>query len=188
MRLARLGFVPVLGFLPLLGFGCSDPAPPTPRGAFSMNFADPGASCNAAGHLATLGDVTAAQRVRVLTDGEEGATIDCSVTGSGTFKVSAHAVNPATAAEIRVNIPAITPAATQEMPATGSISFSSAKTGGEPFVSDPADPCQFWFVPESEQGVNAGEIWVVFECPAMLNDGYSCELRRGALAFDGCGS
>ncbi|WP_437955646.1 hypothetical protein WME76_29630 [Sorangium sp. So ce119] len=188
MRLARLGFVPVLGFLPLLGFGCSDPAPPTPRGAFSMNFVDPGASCNAGNHSAMLGDVTAARRLRVLTDGEEGATIDCSVTGSGTFKVSAQARNPATAAEIRVNIPAITPAATEEMPATGSISFSSVKTGGETFVSDPAAPCEFWFVPESEQGVNAGEIWVVFECLAMLNDGYSCELRRGALAFDGCGS
>ncbi|KYF95646.1 hypothetical protein BE17_49235 [Sorangium cellulosum] len=188
MRLARLGFVPVLGFLPLLGFGCSDPAPPTPRGAYSLNFADPGASCNTSGHSETLGEVTAASRTKVLTDGEEGATVDCVVSGSGTFSVSARARNSATATEIRVDIDSISPSATAEMPATGSISFSSARTGGETFVSDPEDPCRFWFVPESEQGIDAGKIWVVFECTSMLNEGYSCELRRGALAFDSCGT
>ncbi|WP_437631208.1 hypothetical protein [Sorangium sp. So ce854] len=188
MRLARLGFVPVLGFLPLLGFGCSDPAPPTPRGAYYMNFAKPGASCNASSHSEALGEVSESARSRVVTDGEEGAEIECSVTGSGTFKVSARARNNPEVTEIRVNIPSISPAATQEEPATGSVSFSSAETVGKPFVSDPANPCKFWFEPESEQGVSPGEIWVVFECPAMKESQYTCALRRGALAFDGCGS
>ncbi|XXT16553.1 hypothetical protein WME94_40615 [Sorangium sp. So ce429] len=188
MRLARLGFVPVLGFLPLLGFGCSDPAPPTPRGGFSVNFADPGAACNVTGHSEALGEVTAASRTRVLADGEEDATVDCVVSGSGSFTVAARIRNNATATEMRIDIGSISPAATQEMPATGSISFSSVETAGKPFVSDVADPCQFWFEPESEQGVDAGKLWVVFECPAVLNDRYICELRRGALAFDSCGT
>lgn len=187
MRLARLGFVPVLGLLPLLGFGCSDPSPPTPRGAYFMNFAKLGASCNAQSHSEALGEVSQASRLRVVTDGQESAEIDCSVTGSGTFKVSARARNNQEATEIRVNIPSISPSATQEEPATGSISFSSAETAGKPFVSDPENPCQFWFVPESEQGVSPGEIWVAFECPSMKESQYTCALRRGALAFDGCG-
>ncbi|WP_437324115.1 hypothetical protein [Sorangium sp. So ce381] len=185
MRLARLGFVPVLGLLPLLGLGCSGAEPSTPRGAYTMNFADPGADCSAQGHRAVLGDVSATQKVRLVTDGEDDASVDCSVSGSGTFSVSAVAKNPAEAAEIHVKIDAISPAATQDAPATGSISFSSAKTGGQTFYSDTAAPCKFWF--EGKQGVDAGKIWVGFECPAMLNEGETCQLRLGVLAFDSCG-
>lgn len=187
MSLARLGFVPVLGLLPLLGLACSDPAPPTPRGAYSLNFVKPGADCNVSGHSEILGEVTAAEKNQVLADGEEGATVDCSVTGSGSFDVSARAKNSATATEIRVKINGINPAATQEMPATGSVSFSSAKTSGITFTSTTEDQCLFWFDPESDQGVDAGKIWVVFECPAVTSGQYTCEIRRGALAFDGCG-
>lgn len=185
MRLARLGFVPVLGLLPLLGLGCSGAEPPTPRGAYTMNFADPGADCSAPGHRAILGDVSSAQKVRLVTDGEDDASVDCSVSGSGTFSVSAVAKNPAEAAEIHVKIDAISPAATHDAPATGSISFSSARTGGQTFYSDTATPCNFWF--EGKQGVDAGKIWVGFECPAMLNEGEICQLRLGVLAFDSCG-
>ncbi|WP_437586837.1 hypothetical protein [Sorangium sp. So ce1000] len=185
MRLARLGFVPVLGLLPLLGLACSDPASPTPRGGYTMNFADPGAACSAPGHLATLGEVSSAQKVRLVTDGDDDAVVDCSVSGSGSFSVSAMARNRAEAAEIHVKIDGITPAATRDAPVSGSISFSSAKTGGQTFYSDPETPCQFWF--EGKQGVDAGKIWVNFECPAMLNEGEICQLRLGVLAFDGCG-
>ncbi|WP_437294038.1 hypothetical protein [Sorangium sp. So ce426] len=185
MRLARLSFVPVLGLLPLLGLGCSGAEPPTPRGAYKMNFADPGIDCAAPGHIATLGEVTDIQKVRLVTDGEDSASVDCSVSGSGTFSVSAVAKNPAEAAEIHVKIDAISPAATRDAPATGSISFSSARTGGQTFYSDTAAPCEFWF--EGKQGVDAGKIWVGFECPAMLNEGETCQLRLGVLAFDSCG-
>ncbi|WP_437792931.1 hypothetical protein [Sorangium sp. So ce693] len=185
MRLARLGFVPVLGLLPLLGLGCSGAEPSTPRGAYTMNFADPGADCSAPGHRAILGEVSSDQKVRLVTDGEDNASVDCSVSGSGTFSVSAVAKNPAEAAEIHVKIDAISPAATQDAPATGSISFSSAKTGGQTFYSDTAAPCKFWFA--GKQGVDAGKIWVGFECPAMLNEGEICQLRLGVLAFDSCG-
>ncbi|WP_437275879.1 hypothetical protein WME90_32140 [Sorangium sp. So ce375] len=185
MRLARLGFVPVLGLLPLLGLGCSGSEPPTPRGGYTMNFADPGIDCAAPGHLAVLGEVSAGQKVRLVTDGEDDVTVDCSVSGSGTFSVSAMAKNPAEASDIRVKIDSIAPAATKDAPATGDIAFSSAKTGGQTFYSDPAAPCKFWF--EGKQGVDAGKIWVGFECPAMLNEGETCQLRLGVLAFDGCG-
>ncbi|WP_437523468.1 hypothetical protein WME79_34145 [Sorangium sp. So ce726] len=185
MRLARLSFVPVLGLLPLLGLGCSGAEPPTPRGAYTMNFADPGIDCSAPGHLAILGEVSSAQKVRLVTDGEDDSSVDCSVSGSGTFSVSAVAKNPAEASEIHIKIDAISPAATRDAPATGSISFSSARTGGQTFYSDPATPCNFWF--EGKQGVDAGKIWVGFECPAMLNEGEICQLRLGVLAFDSCG-
>ncbi|WP_437808675.1 hypothetical protein [Sorangium sp. So ce1078] len=188
MSLARLGFVPVLGLLPLLGLGCSDPAPPTPRGGYSLNFVKPGASCNVSGHSEILGDVTAAQKTQVLADGEESASVDCSVSGSGSFDVSAIVGNSATATELRVKIDGISPAATREMPATGSVSFSSAKTSGIPFTSTTDEQCQFWFEPESKQGVDAGKIWVVFECPAVRSGQYICEIRRGVLALDSCGS
>ncbi|XXX74033.1 hypothetical protein WMF30_40945 [Sorangium sp. So ce134] len=189
MSLARLGFVPVLGLLPLLGLACSDPAPPTPRGAYSLNFVKPGASCNVNGHSEVLGEVTAARRLRVVADGDEGATVDCSVTGSGTFDVSAELRNSATATRITLKIDDISPSTTKEMPATGSIIFSSAKTSGTPYTSTTDEPCQFWFDADSEQGVDAGKIWVVFECPAVKSGSqYTCEIRRGALALDSCGS
>ncbi|WP_437596934.1 hypothetical protein [Sorangium sp. So ce590] len=187
MSLARLGFVPVLGLLPLLGLGCSDPEAPIPRAAYSLNFVDPGINCNVSGHSETLGDITADQRVQMLADGEDGATVDCTVTGSGTFAVTGKARNSATATEIRVKIDGISPAATQEMPATGSVSFSSARTSGITFTSTTEEQCTFWFDPDSEQGVNAGKIWVVFECTAVRSGRDICEIRRGTLAFDSCG-
>ncbi|AUX35577.1 MULTISPECIES: hypothetical protein [Sorangium] len=188
MSLARLGFVPVLGLLPLLGFGCSDPAPPTPRAAYSLNFVKPGASCNVGGHSEVLGEVTAARRLRVVADGDEGASVDCTVTGSGSFDVSATLKNSATATQVRIKIVDISPGATKEMPASGSVSFSSAKTSGTTFTSTTDEQCQFWFDAESEQGVDAGKIWVVFECPSVTDGQYTCEIRRGALALDSCGS
>ncbi|WP_437314454.1 hypothetical protein [Sorangium sp. So ce385] len=190
MSLARLGFVPVLGLLPLLGFGCSDPAPPTPRGAYSLNFVKPGASCNVGNHLEVLGEVSAARRLRMVADGEEGATVDCTVTGSGSFDVSAtlELKNSTAATSVRIKIVDISPTATKEMPASGSIIFSSAKTSGTAFVSTSDEQCQFWFDADSEQGVDAGKIWVVFECPSVTDGQYTCEITRGALALDSCGS
>ncbi|WP_437574652.1 hypothetical protein [Sorangium sp. So ce887] len=188
MSLARLGFVPVLGLLPLLGLGCSDAEAPIPRGAYSLNFVDPGIDCNVSGHSEILGDVTADQKTRMLADGEEGATVDCSVTGSGTFAVTGRAKNSATATEIRVKIDGISPTATREMPATGSVSFSSARTSGIAFTSTTEEQCTFWFDPESEQGVDAGKIWVAFECTAVKSGRDICEIRLGTLSFDSCGA
>ncbi|WP_437671327.1 hypothetical protein [Sorangium sp. So ce131] len=185
MSLARLGFVPVLGLLSLLSVGCGDDPPPPPRGAFRMNFADPGAACSTAGHLAQLGSVDGSHKDRVLADGEEDATVSCTVSGSGSFSVSARATNTATAQSITVNISSISPDATEDAPATGSVSFSSVATAGDTFVSSP-DPCNFWFIPESGQGVDAGKIWVAFECPAVTNEGQTCQIRNGFLAFDSC--
>ncbi|AUX25048.1 hypothetical protein SOCEGT47_055910 [Sorangium cellulosum] len=186
MSFARLGFVPVLGLLPLLGFGCSDPAPPTPRGAFTLSFVGGGSTCNTTGHGANLGVVSQDRKDEVLADGD-GAVVECDVSGSGSFSVSGRARDTANAEEIQVTIDGITPQASQAEPATGYISFSSARTGGEVFVSDPDDPCRFWFTPGSQQGVDAGKIWAVFECPRMLNEGYVCSIRGGVLAFDSCG-
>ncbi len=188
MSLARLGVVPVLGLLPLLGFGCSDPAPPTPRGAFTLNFADPGASCTIRGHRAYLGEVNEIEKTRVVADGESSAKVSCSVSGSGTFSVYANARNAQTAQEVTINIAAITPGATEDAPATGSVAFNSAESSGKVFVSDPKDPCRFWFEPDSDQGVDAGKIWVAFYCPTMKSDQNSgCRIVNGIAAFDSCG-
>ncbi|AUX45991.1 hypothetical protein SOCE26_074940 [Sorangium cellulosum] len=185
MSLARLGFMPVLGLLSLLSVGCGDDPPPPPRGAFRMNFADPGGDCSTAGHLAELGSVTGTHKDQVLADGEEDVTVSCTVSGSGSFSVSARATNAKTAASITVSIGSIAPDATQDAPATGSVNFSSVQTAGDTFVASP-EPCNFWFIPESGQGVDAGKIWVAFECPAVRNEGQVCQIRNGFLAFDNC--
>jgi hypothetical protein len=186
MNLARLGLVPVFGLLPVVSFGCSDPAPPTPRGAWRVSFVDPGLDCPIAGHDAFLGKVDASTEGAVIVDGQDKTSISCSVTGSGSFNVSAKGDNLSTAQggilDIKIN--GISSAATRESPALGTVAFASTETGGSAATS--SEPCHFWFVPNTKEGVDTGKIWVAFECPKMLIQGGSCQIAQSYAAFENC--
>ena len=186
-RLARLGITPILGLTPLLGFGCSDPVPATPKGAWSISFESPGATCPVNGHNAVMGDVTDRTKKSVLVDGEGGASVDCRVSGSGSFTVSASASDVEKSVGMTLVINSISPGATVDEPATGGISFSSPTTGGEPAVSANDMPCIFYFVPDSGEGVAEGKIWVAFQCDKMILDqSDGCRIKQGYAIFENC--
>lgn len=188
MTLARLGFglLPVLGLLPLIGAGCSDPVPPTPRGAWSVSFISPNANCPVSGHNAKVGDVTDHTKERVIVDGEDNVSVDCTVSGSGSFNVSANAIDNANGLAFTMAVEGISPSATLDKPATGGVSFSSPTTGGEPAQSNSMDPCIFYFIPDSGEGIDAGKIWVAFQCPSMQLDMGTCAIQQGYAIFENC--
>jgi hypothetical protein len=107
----------VLGFAALAGAaGCSDPVPPTPQGAFQATFVSDSASCMIAGHNTAVGAVTSSTKDKVLVSGIDGADIECTVSGSGTFSVQAKITQNGQGLEI--NIPKLTAGATKDSPAT----------------------------------------------------------------------
>jgi hypothetical protein len=189
MSFARFSLVPIFGLLPLLSFGCSDPVPATPRGAFFLRFVSPSfQTCPINTHEGKIGSVTATTHDRVLVDGEEGAAIDCRVSGSGPFSVQATA-SQATAENaygFTLAISSITGSATQEAPATGSVSFSSTQTGGDAAASATDEPCIFFFNTAAGQGVSAGKIWVSFTCSKLQLDMSVCEINEGHAIFENC--
>ena len=188
MSLRRLDLAPVLGVLSLLACGCSDPVPPTPRGGFDVHWVDsPPEECPIRSHRAQVGSPTATEPGTKLVDGEEGAEIECAVTGAGPFKVSASAVQGANI--LRLNIPSISPSASRAAPASGSVNYRSAELSSGSVSSDSAVPCTFWFPDDrpEDQRVNGGKIWVAFECSRMLTPSMgTCTISESYALFENC--
>lgn len=180
MRLSPLGFIPV-GFL--LFASCSDPVPPTPRGAFSVSFTDTGIECAHAGHNTVIGMVGPANKEVVVVDGTADASIDCEVKAvMGGFSVEASATQKDKALTIIIDkLPAT---ATEEAPASGNIAYVSAKTV-DSYQPTTGTPCSFYFVPP-EQGVAAGRVWIAFKCPSVEAEGSTCAISQGYAIFENC--
>jgi hypothetical protein len=180
MRLSPLGFIPV-GFL--LFASCSDPVPPTPRGAFSVSFVDSGMECSHAGHNTVIGMVGPSNKEVVVVDGTADTDIKCSVTPvAGGFSVEATASQNDKSLTILIDKIAAT--ATEMAPTPGSISYVSAKTV-DAYSNSTGFPCQFYFIP-SNQGIEAGRVWVSFKCPMVEADGSTCEISQGYAIFENC--
>lgn len=181
MRLSHLGFVPVALATVV---GCSDPVPPTPRGAFTVSFADPGIDCSIGPHNAQVGSVLMDRKDKVVVDGTEDARIDCTVTPAGSgFKVSASARQKDKG--LFLEVPSISPGATEETPATGGLSYSSATTA-DAFNNSDDEPCQFYFIPGTGEGVSAGKVWLAFKCPTVVSDGNECAIAQSFAIFENC--
>ncbi len=186
MRFARLGLASFAAAASMVGsLGCSDPVPPTPRGAFYVGFVDSGVDCAIAGHNTQVGVVNDHERTEVLTDGVDGAAIECKVTGSGAFAASGSISHGGD--YLAIDIPSIKfPDATKDAPVTGSASFASFKTIDT--YSSTASGCNFYFVNNGAngQGVGAGKIWASFECPAVQADMSVCKIQQGYVIFENC--
>ena len=168
--------------------GCSDPVPPTPQGAWNANFGpaiDASTSCMVAQHTASLGKVGASDRasVSVVVDGTDSAQIQCSVTGDKTFEVHGQAQRKGIG--LNITIPKLTAGATEQSPAAGTVSFVSDKTV-QAYVSNPQNPCQFYFTPDSDEGVSAGKVWVAFKCPDVGITMSTCQISQGYAIFENC--
>lgn len=180
MRLSPLGFIPV-GFL--LFASCSDPVPPTPRGAFSVSFVDTGIECAHAGHNTVIGMVGPSNKEIVVVDGTSDTTIDCTVKPvTGGFSVEATATQKDKALTIVIDkIPAT---ASEMAPTPGGIAYVSAKTV-DSYLNSTDTPCEFYFIPPA-QGIAAGRVWLSFKCPMVEAEGSTCEISQGYAIFENC--
>ncbi|MCK6588650.1 MAG: hypothetical protein HUU21_18975 [Polyangiaceae bacterium] len=181
MRLSPLGFIPV-GFL--LFASCSDPVPPTPRGAFSVAFVQQSAvECSHAGHVTEIGKVGPSNKEVVVVDGTSDTTIDCTVKAvEGGFSVEATAVQKDKA--LTIVISKIADTATDMATAPGGLSYSSAKTV-DAYNNASDTPCEFYFI-KPAQGVAPGRVWVSFKCPKIEAEGSTCEISQGYAIFENC--
>jgi hypothetical protein len=181
MRSALLGSSLFLA-APLLA-SCSDPVPPTPRGAWTVSFIDPGIECQHAGHNAQVGEVTDRTKQTLLSNGQDDAEVECIVSGSGSFKVDASAYQSSKL--LKIVVPSLTSAATIDAPAKGTVAFASPNTV-KSYVS-PSNSCDFYFVEGSGEGVGEGKVWVAFKCEEIrLANESVCEIQQGYAIFENC--
>jgi hypothetical protein len=175
----------VLGFAALAGAaGCSDPVPPTPQGAFQATFVSNSSACMIAGHNTAVGAVTSSTKDKVLVSGIDGADVECTVSGSGTFSVQAKISQGGQGLEI--NIPKLTAGATKDNPATGSVNYASLKTSGTVFSSTTDTPCSFYFS-DNHEGVASGRVWITFDCPKIIQGTMkTCKLGPAFAIFENC--
>jgi hypothetical protein len=187
MRFARLA--PCSAVL-LACFGCSDPVPPTPQAAFSVTFLDDGPEgsqgCAVTGHNTTLGDVTPTTKDKLLKNNVEGADVDCSVTGSGSFNLDLSAFQGANGLILSVGglKSRGSGGPTREAPAPGTVTFHSATTVD--VYSSSGAACNFFFADESNQDVAAGRVWLSFNCPLIVDGSSQCELGDSYAIFENC--
>jgi len=170
--------------------GCSDPPPPAPEAAWTINLQPSAADSSLCrlgdGHAAGIGKISENKRDQLLSNGIDGAEITCSVIGDKTFKVAADAAQGD--AHITIDINQIAATATAEMPATGTLSYASDKTARSQYTALADKPCQFYFVPDSGEGVSPGTIWFAFRCPTVVDasTASTCQISQGYASFANC--
>lgn len=179
-RLPRLlSLLSAASALVLGGTGCSDPVPPIPEGGWEVQFTNPGGGdCNVNSHNEKMGTVNATAKSELKQDGAN-VSVACSVSASS---VSASGFEEVKNLDIEVG--SITAEATKDNPATGSVSFASGTTAGTSYVSDADNPCNFYFL--EGQGIQDGEVWLSFDCPAVTAEGQTCRIVQGFAAFRNC--
>ncbi len=163
-------------------WGCSDPVPPTPQGAYQVTFSSPSSTCGIQGHNAKVGYIDGLERSSVVVDGD-GASVSCTVSGSGTFAVEAQITKDAD--NLQIAVPAITSAATPMNPVKGRVAFASPTTVSN-YVADKNHECNFYFLPGSKEGVGAGKIWVAFQCPEVVAQDSTCRLLESYVLLENC--
>jgi hypothetical protein len=141
-----------------------------------------------------LGEVTGSNIVLRVIDGqtapqEDGAIgrVSCSVTGTSTFSVTGTvAADTMPNKSLTIEIPAITASATAANPAVGSVIFQLLATSGEAYEGS---ACNFYFTPNTMEGVREGRIWGAFTCPSVVNPqaGSACVLTESFFVLENCG-
>lgn len=186
----RLGFL-LCSTVVLASFalGCEEPVPPTPTGAFLVNFLDTGAACPQKTHSSTMGVITATAKTTLAVDGVKEADIACSVKGAaaGPFAVEANMTFQGTEI-LTISVPKIDGKATDVMPAQGSIGFASSITAGDFYSSD--QPCDFYIEPAGPSGIGEGlkpgSAWLSFKCPSIVESNSNCGINESYVYIENC--
>ncbi len=165
--------------------GCSSPVPATPDAAWEVNMTNNGGTCQISNSTRSLGVLTDADIETRITDGVMGATISCSVVGTGTgpFAIEAELLQGADSLDI--SIPAISAGATKTAPALGTIQYESDAT-----VVAYQGTCNFYFATGTKEGVNATGIYVAFTCggitDAQSSPASTCPVLESYALFENC--
>lgn len=186
----RLGFFSCSTFvLATFALGCDEPVPPTPQGAFLVNFLDTGAECPHKSHQSTLGVINQTDRTTVAIDAVKGAEVACTVSGNtlGPFTIKANLEFEGTET-LTVSIDQIDSKATDAAPAKGTVGFASSVTGGDFFGSN--EPCDFYIEAAGPsgigEGVKPGSAWLSFKCPSMVQSTDTCSLNESYVLIENC--
>jgi hypothetical protein len=183
-----LAAVSVAAALATLAAGCSEPVPPSPDGAFYLaTTQDDPLACHVAGHADQVGTIDSTERSNVVTDGMNGTSVVCAVSSTSSdmmsppFKVHAKIDDLANSANyLEFRIDSISPSNKMGSPAVGTLTFSDPRTAGEPYGGN----CNFYF--EGSEGIDAGKIWVSFECDALSQGMSTCPLHQGYAILENC--
>lgn len=185
----RLGFFSSsILVLATFALGCEEPLPPTPQGAFAVNFSDTGADCTLKSHQSAMGIITATERKQIAVDLVKEAEIDCSVigTGLGPFQVSATMRFEGTEF-LSVSVPSIDAKATEATPAQGSVGFKSFVTAK---LFGSSEPCDFYIEPAGPtgvgEGVKPGAAWLSFSCPTIVESMTTCGIAESYILMENC--
>lgn len=165
----------------LLAAGCGSSDPPIGQGAWLASVGFVPGTCSLSGHNGSVGEVSASTKTEVVTDGVDGASVTCSVTGSSEFSVEGDVSRGAN--RLRVEVSGLSSAATIDAPVKGSVSIQTPNTVNEYSSSS----CNFYFESEKQE-VAAGRAWVSFECPAIqhLSTRSTCKITHGVILLENC--
>jgi hypothetical protein len=162
--------------------GETDPGPPGPTGAVNMEvYATETQDCPPGNVHIDIGAVNAAPPV-VHEDGEDGAAVACSVVAEGSkFNASGSLKRGMIAFGFSDLV-------TNGSSAIGSVEFTDPATGVRYAATD-GMPCVFQFAPGTAQGVEAGKIFVQFDCSNLVSDAdatKACSSRYGYVTLEHC--
>jgi hypothetical protein len=176
--------------VPLLAaLGCSDPVPRPAQGNVTLSVQQPmtgSPTCPVPGKIYVVGNPLGPSATSAgdrLIDGEHGATIKCSVHGSGpfTFSGSIHGTSsekdPVTVTFTGGMISA------DKLTGTGTVSVYTPSVDG--FTSSDAS-CTFTVV---SQQVKHGSLWATFSCPSITQSSTakSCQIgSTSAFVLENC--
>jgi hypothetical protein len=181
MRFAALVVLSAAAFLTFAG--CGESVPQSADGAFFVATIQPDPlKCQISGHTAQVGAVDATERKTVIIDGAMGAVVNCEVINAkAPFNAHGKLDDLANSGNyLEINIPSISPDATIDAPAEGTLTFSAGFTAGNPYSGS----CKFYF--EGKGSVAAGRIWVSFQCDALTSGMSTCPLKQGYAIFENC--
>ena len=188
MRLLGFG-VCLVGSTGFCALSCSDPVAPPAQGAMEIRIYPPsnaGANkCSLPAHVKILSgnptDTAKPSKTEPgerLIDGQDGASVKCTVSGGGSFSVSASVLKDPVSFGMSASINGTT--------GTGSVSeYDPDDT--VTLISDPAG-CTFTVTPPQE--IASGRVWGSFSCPTNFRDpnqpgGTSCA-SEGNFVFENC--
>jgi len=182
MRL--FGFASCLvGIAGLSALSCSDPVAPPAQGAMGINVTtkppSPAGVCNIKAHNAQIGanpPTSSAPGDRVI-DGQDGAAVRCSVSGSGAFSISGSLSQGPTSFQISGSFNGTT--------GTGTAAEYDPENGQ--FLSSKPDDCTITVAPPQE--IASGRIWADFKCASFFNESVPSTTQcaaTGHFVFENC--
>jgi len=164
------------------GVSSTGPSPTAPEGAVNMEvYATPEQTCPPGNFHVDIGN-TKVTPPALLVSGEGGVTVTCAVVAQGAKYQASGAIKQGSLDFSFQDV------LTSGGSATGTVSFVDPKGSGR-YTSVASAPCVFQFAPSSAQGIGAGQVFVQFDCAALVNEAdatKSCSSRYGYVALDRC--